>query len=123
MGNAGTVEVRMNSDRNDGHLINVAYIPQKDTLFGLLTVRESILFSTKMLISKKIHEKQFIEPVIDQETKKKYVATDSKFCDVLCSNIIKELGLDVCEHNRVNACSGGQHKRYDFSKSCLPLEV
>ena len=111
VGNTGTVEVRRNSDRDDGHLINVAYIPQKDILFNLLTVRESILFSTKMLISKKIYEKQYIEPVIDQKTNKKYFAGDSKFCDVLCSNIIRELGLDVCEHNRIGACSGGQHKR------------
>lgn len=101
----------MDNEYDDGHPINVAYIPQKDTLFNLLTVRESILFSTKMQISKKLYEKQPVEPVVDLKSGKKYYAGDSKFCSVLTSNIIRELGLNVCEHNRVGACSGGQHKR------------
>ena len=52
VGNRGVVEVRSNSDATSQ--INVAIIQQKDTLFNLLTVRESILFSVKLLISKKV---------------------------------------------------------------------
>lgn len=109
-GKTGLVEVRSN-DSLDTAKINVAFIPQKDNLLHLLTARESILFSTKIQISKKIYEKLPIDPVIDKKANKKYFPNDSKFCDVLCDNIIQDLGLDVCAYTRIGSCSGGQHKR------------
>lgn len=110
-GASGLIEIRTS---NVNEKINVSFIPQKDNLLNLLTVRESILFATRIQISKKIYEKQQLDPVVNRKTKKKYYPKDSKYCSVLCDNIIKDLALEVCEFNRVKSCSGGQMKRSVF---------
>lgn len=115
IGFTGQVEVRLN-ENYDSEKVNVAFIPQKDHLLNQLTVRESILFSTKIQISKKIYEKQRLDPIIDKKTNKKYFPNDSKYCDVMCSNIINDLNLEVCEFNRIGSCSGGQIKRISIAQ-------
>ena len=84
------MEIRINDEHNIAK-INVAFIPQKDNLLNLLTVRESILFSIKIQISKKIYENQLLDPVVERKTKKKYYPQEyAKYCNIMCNNIIKD---------------------------------
>ena len=94
--------IRISSFNKKLHQIKMAYIPQVTNVFDVLTVRESILFSSKL-------QNATISSRILKQTGSDH--DDPDFHVNLTNKIINQLGLDVCADRRVSACSGGQQKR------------
>lgn len=80
-----------------GPKTRIAFCPQKDHHLEQLSVKETLLFATKL----KNYNKN------DNKTEK----WDSKAHHRVVDNVLKQLGLDSCAKVRVSACSGGQRKR------------
>ena len=97
-------------------LINMSFIPQKDDLFDLLTVRESILFATRLQIAKKLHDNAPLQPVTHPKTGELVQPNHRQYCSALCDQIVQQLGLQDVAENRLSACSGGQRKRVSIGQ-------
>jgi len=84
--------------RNKRNNVKVAFIPQKDNLFGNFTVMETLLFASKM----KNTGDEFASGDHEKEALK----------------ILKYLNLESCSETLVKKCSGGQVKRV-----CIGVEL
>lgn len=117
--------------------MKTAYIPQNDQVFGALTVREAITFSSKLQNFDQATRAQHAgqsAPLDGQ--KEEEVATcgdssdgsdpnddlggsepliDDDFHSNLATKIMKQLGLGVCSDTRIGMCSGGQQKRVSIA--------
>lgn len=76
--------------------ISIAFVPQRDNLFTAFTVRETLLFASKM----KNHDKKF----------------DHKY---KCDQVMEQLNLTTCADVKVSNCSGGQVKRLCIAEELL----
>lgn len=72
----------------------VIFISQNDHMIEVLTVKESLIFASKL---------------------KKYNDTDEEYHEKIVENLILDLGLDTCSNTRVKDLSGGQVKRLSFA--------
>jgi len=82
-GVSGDITVRYPREKKN---VKIAYVPQKDYLFPQFTVRESLLFASKMKNVGKDHEKEAMK-------------------------VIQALNLESCAEVRISGCSGGEVKR------------
>lgn len=116
IGLSGQVTVR-NYNR-----IKIAYIPQQDVFFNVLTVREAMLFASKMqnstaALSQTSHSVTVNDGVYGVTASTANLAdeptdtSDPNFHDKLITNILTKLGLLSCMDTKISACSGGQQKR------------
>ncbi|RWS04409.1 ABC transporter-like protein 12, partial [Dinothrombium tinctorium] len=115
-GKSGDIKISGDNLKN----IKIAFIAQKNNFLTLLTVREAILFATKLQIATKVAEGT-IEGVeeINRERGTMIQPGSSEHCSFLVDKVISDLGLDVCANNRISACSGGQLKRLAMAQELV----
>lgn len=101
---------------SNANAIHMSFIAQKDDLFDLLTVRESIMFATRLQVAKKRHDRASIPSVLDTRSGKWLPSGHTDYCSILCDQIIGQLGLQDVANNRLSACSGGQRKRVSIGQ-------
>lgn len=82
-GLSGSITVKYPIDRRS---VTIAYVPQKDYLFPQFTVRETLIFASKMKNRGKDHE-------------------------VEAMKVIEALNLESCADVKIQGCSGGEIKR------------
>ena len=82
-GVSGDITVRYPSDRKN---VKIAYVPQRDYLFPQFTVRESLIFASKMKNVGKDHDKE-------------------------ARKVMQALNLESCSEVKISGCSGGEIKR------------
>lgn len=86
--------------------VKIAYIAQKDQLLHVLTVRESMMFASR------VKNTQITSEMVRQNRADGVPAvTRENFHDAIVDHLLRQLGLDVCQHTKVAMCSGGQQKR------------
>ena len=79
----GNITVRYPADRRS---VTIAYVPQRDYLFPQFTVRETLVFASKMKNRGKDHESEAMK-------------------------VIHALNLESCADVKIEGCSGGEIKR------------
>ncbi|RWS11522.1 ABC transporter-like protein 12 [Dinothrombium tinctorium] len=88
----------------------VAFIGQKDHLIGVLTVRESLLFASKL---KNYKESNEIKRLVSKASNQKQKGID--YHQQVVKTVMKDLGLESCGDVLVSKCSGGQAKRLSIA--------
>lgn len=96
------------SSRNSINKANeqtVAFIGQKDTLIEVLTVRENLLFASKLKNYKE--ERELIERKRKLSASAPTILSDvSDYHEAVVQNVIAELSLESCMNTLVRLCSG-----------------
>ena len=82
-GLSGNITVKYPIDRRS---VTIAYVPQKDYLFPQFTVRETLIFASKMKNRGKVHDEEALK-------------------------VIVALNLESCADVKIQGCSGGEIKR------------
>ncbi|RWS20805.1 ABC transporter sub-family G-like protein 1 [Leptotrombidium deliense] len=101
-----------NSSIEDIRQLSVSFIAQKDHLIGVLTVRESLLFASKL---KNYKEKWEVTKGRRESLKSKGIKTIEDFHTYVVETVLSEFGLEGCSDVFVNKCSGGQAKRLSIA--------
>lgn len=111
--------------------VKLAFIPQTDSFFILLTVKESLTYASKFrkstVKSKSLKIKKDEKVIIDQEKgyKNNNNNSDEKKKDIKfdietdVSSVIKILSLEKCTNTLISNCSGGQLKRLSIAQELL----
>lgn len=96
--------------------VKLSFIPQKDYLFTVMTVREAMILSSK-LENPKI-EAETVRDVPDVDVNGSthpQNSVEDMFHTKLVHGILKDLGLLVCIDTRISSLSGGQLKRLSIA--------
>uniref|UniRef100_T1JXC0 ABC transporter domain-containing protein n=2 Tax=Tetranychus urticae TaxID=32264 RepID=T1JXC0_TETUR len=85
--------------------ISIAFIPQHDHLYGLLTVREALMYASELQHSRKING----------------VKTNLNKTDHMniVESILRQLNLDTCADTKIERISGGQLKRVSIAQELV----
>ncbi|RWS25431.1 ABC transporter sub-family G-like protein 1 [Leptotrombidium deliense] len=113
-GKSGIISIYGNSLTN----VKMSFIAQKnDALFRLLTVRETIYYAARLQCSSKT---QVLEYLFDDSGHQVLADKGStEYCNIITDRVISDLGLEVCENNRLPSCSGGQLKRLAIAQQLV----
>ncbi|XP_054168940.1 ATP-binding cassette sub-family G member 4-like [Oppia nitens] len=101
--------------------IKIGLIAQNDHLLNQLTVKEALIFASKLKNYNHLDNssKELAEVIVDDsyaESQVVIAGTDSSsYHDMLARHVIKQLGLEVCADTRSANCSGGQRKRLSIA--------
>ncbi|RWS23506.1 ATP-binding cassette sub-family G member 1-like protein, partial [Leptotrombidium deliense] len=99
--------------------LRISFIAQRNQFLSQLTVRETIYFAARIQMATRSVEGT-ADDLFDEHGKKLLIkAGSAEYCSILTDNVIKELGLVVCAHNRVTQCSGGQLKRLAMAQELV----
>ncbi|RWS06662.1 ATP-binding cassette sub-family G member 1-like protein [Dinothrombium tinctorium] len=106
--------------------INMAFIPQNDSFFNVLTVRESIVFASKLQNSTKAKNKEdYLAFTIGEHEKGKptlsrsMTISDKSFHHHIANNIMSLLGLEEAADVPTGKISGGQKKRLSIAQELV----
>lgn len=95
--------------------IKIGLIAQNDQLLNQLTVREALLFASKLKNYKQNESKELEEVIVDENYAENQSKNSSSYHDMLARHVMKQLGLEVCADTRSGNCSGGQRKRLSIA--------
>ncbi|OTF70580.1 hypothetical protein BLA29_003711, partial [Euroglyphus maynei] len=102
--NQGTINVCTAIDnRKSMDSIRLAYLSHTDTMMMILTVKETLLFASKLMASSYDSKNSQQQPEAKQIT----------------NHLITKLGLDSCKNIYVGRCSNGQQKRLSIALELL----
>lgn len=102
--------------------VKVSYIPQHDNYYDVLTVKESIMFASKLQNStKKKHGKDYLDSVVTSNATRmrRMTISHGDFHEMVADGIIKMLGLDGCADVPAGMISGGQKKRLSIAQELV----
>ncbi|RWS22194.1 ABC transporter sub-family G-like protein 1 [Leptotrombidium deliense] len=100
--------------------LSMAFVPQHDTFFEMLTVREAIMFAAKLQLSTRYTEDdQNWASNLKLNDLKKMDRKSNKYYNEVTENLLRNLGLEVCADNRISVCSGGQMKRLSIAQELV----
>ncbi|RWS01280.1 ATP-binding cassette sub-family G member 4-like protein, partial [Dinothrombium tinctorium] len=93
--------------------VRIAFIPQQDHFFHLLTVREALIFAFKLQSSTfdKIGQFERIDSIGENER----FALENQ----IVNSILAQLSLHDCEQTRISNLSGGQMKRFSIAQELV----
>ena len=127
LGLSGEIKVQSTSEQK----IKAALISQTDYLIELFTVREMLVYASRLKnFNKEIAEEaEPLEEVVtisesvdnlnsvDSTSKHNLLANKKvkNYHERLALNVIRQLGLEVCADTRSGSCSGGQKKRISIA--------
>ena len=96
----GSITINYSPDYLErGERVKVSFIAQRDNVIGVLTVKEILMFASRLKNYGKIK--------------------NSYYHPRLVKSILKELGLDKCANIPSNKISGGQLKRLSFATELI----
>ncbi|RWS02966.1 ATP-binding cassette sub-family G member 1-like protein [Dinothrombium tinctorium] len=99
--------------------VSVAFIPQQDHFFDLFTVREALIFASKLKNSA-IKESDDLEAVSSEEPGERIVLRNvKKFHEQIVNSLLAQLSLQVCAETRISSLSGGQMKRFSIAQELV----
>lgn len=94
--------------------IKIGLIAQNDQLLNQLTVKEALLFASK-LKNYKQQNKELEEVIVEDNYAENQSNNSSTYHEMLARHVMKQLGLEVCADTRSGSCSGGQRKRLSIA--------
>ena len=95
--------------------IKIGLIAQNDQLLNQLTVREALLFASKLKNYLQNDTKELVEVIVDENHAESQQKNLSSYHEMLARHVMKQLGLEVCADTRSGNCSGGQRKRLSIA--------
>lgn len=96
----GSITINYSPDYLDrGERVKVSFIAQRDNQIGVLTVKEILMFASRL--------------------KNHGIIKNSHYHPRLVNSILEELGLDKCANIPSNKISGGQLKRLSFATELI----
>jgi ABC-type multidrug transport system ATPase subunit len=96
--------------------IKIGLIAQNDQLLDQLTVKESLLFASKLKNYKReLADDDLDEVFVDQQYVENVTISSSSYHDMLVRHVMKQLGLEICADTKSGNCSGGQRKRLSIA--------
>ena len=96
----GSITVNYSPDYLDkGERVKISFIAQRDNVIGVLTVKEILMFASRLKNYGKIKNNYYHPRLV--------------------KSILKELGLDKCANIPSNKISGGQLKRLSFATELI----
>ena len=95
--------------------IKIGLIAQNDQLLNQLTVKEALIFASKLKNYKQAETKELEEVIVDDSYAESQTKNSSTYHDMLARHVMKQLGLEVCADTRSGNCSGGQRKRLSIA--------
>ncbi|RWS25000.1 ABC transporter-like protein 12 [Leptotrombidium deliense] len=105
---------------NRGSNLTLAFIPQTDAFFQVLTVREVIMFAAKLkLATKLLEEKNDWASRVRVGNSSGAKLKSRKYIPQLTEELLKQFGLEKCADNRISVCSGGQLKRLSVAQEMV----
>lgn len=126
-GVTGSISIHYDS-KSHASSTKIAFMGQKDVFCGTLTVRETLMFASRLKncslptrIPKKLTLGQSSHLKLNDVT----IAPMQEYADVrnfhadLVADIMDELSLTGCAHVYVSSCSGGQQKRLSIACELL----
>lgn len=102
--------------------VKVSYIPQHDNYYDVLTVKESIMFASKLQNStRKKHGQDYLESVVTSNSHhmRRMTISHKDFHEMVADGIIKMLGLAGCADVPAGMISGGQKKRLSIAQELV----
>ncbi|RWS28971.1 ATP-binding cassette sub-family G member 1-like isoform X2 [Leptotrombidium deliense] len=100
--------------------VNIAFIPQHDHFFYLLTVREALMFASKLQNSVGMQHEIEQKIVVKSEQPIHETKQRSKnFHENIVNVILKQLSLEICAEVRISNLSGGQMKRLSIAQELV----
>lgn len=102
--------------------VKVSYIPQHDNYYDVLTVKECIMFASKLQNStKKKHGHDYMESVVTSSASRlrRMTISHRDFHEMVADGIIKMLGLEGCADVPAGMISGGQKKRLSIAQELV----
>jgi ABC-type multidrug transport system ATPase subunit len=96
--------------------IKIGLIAQNDHLINQLSVKEALLFASKLKNYKRnFGDEELEEVIVDEDYAENQTISSSSYHDMLARHVMKQLGLEVCADTRSGNCSGGQRKRLSIA--------
>ena len=97
--------------------IDIGLISQNDYLINQLTVKESLIFASKLKNYKKAELEENLEEVVigDDYADNAPIVKQLGYHQALAMNVMKQLGLEMCADTKCGNCSGGQRKRVSIA--------
>lgn len=106
-----------------GNRIKAAFIAQEDHLLGQLTVRESLIFASKIknhLLCNRPRTEREASIVANFFTDEEQRCLDGlKIHQSMAKKAMEQLGLSDCANTKVLSCSGGQRKRLSIASELI----
>ncbi|XP_075675664.1 ATP-binding cassette sub-family G member 1-like [Dermatophagoides pteronyssinus] len=106
--NMGQVNVCTSIEQSQKSIesIRLAYLSHTDTMMMILTVKETLLFASKLMITSNSNFNNCdLNPFLEANR--------------ITTNLIQKLGLDSCKNIYVGRCSNGQQKRVSIALELL----
>lgn len=99
--------------------IKIGLIGQNDHLLNQLSVKESLLYASKLKNHKLENQESILEEVVVSNNNNGFQSSskqqDASYHEIIAKNVMKQLGLEVCADTRSGNCSGGQRKRLSIA--------
>lgn len=109
--------------------VKMAFIPQHDNYYEVLTVRECLIFSSKLHNStqRKALGKDYIDSVVtsaeppenNARSRRRMTISHRNFHSMIADNIMTMLGLEKAADVTAGAISGGQQKRLSIAQELV----
>ncbi|RWS03674.1 ABC transporter sub-family G-like protein 1 [Dinothrombium tinctorium] len=95
--------------------VDVAFIPQQDHFFQMLTVREALSFASKL---KSLSNEDEMEIIVQEKNKNEDDAASILTSDHgnIVDSLLNQLSLKNCAETRISNLSGGQMKRLSIAQ-------
>lgn len=106
---------------NGNQKVKMAFIPQTDYFFDLLTVKEALLYASKFQNSAILKDQMGDEDPVpsDHENIPTKIIKSKEYHEMVVNSILQQLSLETCSSVRIKKCSGGQIKRLSIAQELV----
>ncbi|RWS24870.1 ABC transporter sub-family G-like protein 1 [Leptotrombidium deliense] len=104
---------------NGIHKVKVSFIPHNDHFFSVLTVREALMFASKLQNTEKTNNEFKTDNTVYSDGNNYVAMKLSNFHENTVNLVLKQLSLESCADTRISNLSGGQIKRLSIAQELV----